>query len=622
MEGNSINIVQNLLNQLKQVVPQAFTEDKLDFEQLKTLVGEGLTASGERYALTWAGKSEAYKVLQTATTVTLNPELEKSINWDETENVLIEGENLEVLKVLQKSYYGKIKMIYIDPPYNTGNDSFIYPDKFSESKEDYLKRIGDKDDEGLMMKEGLFRKNSKENGQFHSNWLNMMLPRLFLARNLLKEDGLIFVSIDDNEQANLKLLMDEIFGEENFIGDIIWNSTKSVTNTALISVSHTYNYVYCKNIDYFTKNRHEFRVPEDGEGFANPDNDPRGVWKADPFQVGGWRPNQQYEIINPKTGEKYLPNPGCSWKNDHIKFKELIKDNRIVFGTSGEGGPQRKRFLSEALERGKVTKTLWDEVGTTTNGTQAVKKLFDNKTVFTNPKPTDLIKKMLQLGDYSKEGIVLDFFAGSGTTAQAVFELNEQDGGNRKFICVQLQEPTEEDSEAKNAGFDTIAEITQERIKKVTEIIRQNRNGKLEMKKRQHLGFRKYILEGSNFKIWRGDIAKNEDELKEQLKLFAVPQRANATTNNMLWELLVKNGYQLTEKVKPIKLSDSEIIYLTQDRRLALVLDNFTRPVQDKLLEIKPKAVLMLDTLFTGRDNDKTNAQLKLEDNGISFKSI
>ena len=248
MDGTSLNITQDLINKLKEVVPQAFTEDKIDIQRLQTLLGQSVSTDSERYGLSWAGKSEAYKVLQSPSTATLIPNPEQSIDWDNAENVFIEGENLEVLKVLQKSYYGKVKMIYIDPPYNTGNDSFIYPDKFSETKEEYLKRIGDKDDDGFMMKQGLFRKNNKENGQFHSNWLNMMLPRLFLARNLLKEDGVIFVSIDDNEQANLKLLMDEIFGEENFIVGFIWQKGAGTQNdNKYVAVSHEYVLLYAKN---------------------------------------------------------------------------------------------------------------------------------------------------------------------------------------------------------------------------------------------------------------------------------------------------------------------------------------------------------------------------------------
>ncbi|MCX7875066.1 MAG: site-specific DNA-methyltransferase [Melioribacteraceae bacterium] len=306
-----------------------------------------------------------------------------------TDNLIIKGNNLLALHSLKKEFAGKVKLIYIDPPYNTGNDGFNYNDSFN-----------------------------------HSSWLTFVFNRLKIARDLLSNSGSIFISVDDREFAYLKVIADEVFGEENFLNDIIWNSTKSVTNTAIISVSHTHTLVYFKDKRYYVENRTEFRLKEDGEGFENPDNDPRGPWKADPFQVGGWRPNQQYEIVNPKTGVVYKPNEGCSWKNDCEKFQELLRDNRIVFGVSGEAGPQRKRFLSEALERGKVAKTIWDDVGTTTNGTQHLKELF-GKNVFKNPKPESFIQKIIELATKEKD-IVLDFHLGSGTTASTAHKMNRQ----------------------------------------------------------------------------------------------------------------------------------------------------------------------------------------------------
>ena len=336
--------------------------------------------------------------------------VEENITFNDDDNLIIKGNNLIVLSSLLRRYEGKVKCIYIDPPYNTGNDSFNYNDSFN-----------------------------------HSTWLIFMKNRLELARKFLKNDGVIFVSLDDREAHYCKVLMDDIFGSDNYLNDIIWNSTKSVTNTAIISVSHTHTLVYFKNKDYFVKNRTEFRVKDSGEGFSNPDNDSRGPWKADPFQVGGWRPNQQYEIVNPKTGKVYLPNEGCSWKNDYDKFQELLKDNRIIFGATGESGPQRKRFLYEAKERGKVVKTIWDDAGTTTNGTQHLKKLF-GKNVFSNPKPEQFIKKILELS--TKEGdLVLDYHLGSGTTCAVAHKMR------RKYIGVEQ--------------MNYIESITLERMKKV-----------------------------------------------------------------------------------------------------------------------------------------------------------
>lgn len=334
----------------------------------------------------------------------------EGIQLRDDDNLIIKGNNLLALYSLRERYRGRIKLIYIDPPYNTGNDSFGYNDSFN-----------------------------------HSTWLTFMKNRLTVARDLLAPDGVIFVSLDDNEAHYCKVLMDEIFREENFLNDVIWNSTKSVTNTALISVSHTHNLVYFKNKEYFTKNRTEFRLAENGEGFSNPDNDPRGVWKADPFQVGGWRPNQQYEIVNPKTGKSYFPNEGCSWKNDYKKFQELLADNRIVFGTTGGAGPQRKRFKFEAEERGRVAKTIWEDVGTTTNGTQHLKKMFGSM-VFSNPKPESLIQRVIELS--TEEGdIVLDYHLGSGTTAAVAHKMG------RQYIGVEQ--------------MDYIEDIAVERLRKV-----------------------------------------------------------------------------------------------------------------------------------------------------------
>ncbi len=305
------------------------------------------------------------------------------------QNYIIKGNNLIALHTIKKRFKGKVKLIYIDPPYNTGNDSFGYNDSFN-----------------------------------HSAWLTFMKNRLDVAKELLAENGSIFISVDDREQAYLKIVCDEVFERENFLADIIWNSTKSVTNTAIISVSHTHNLVYFKNINSAIKNRTDFRLKENGEGFSNPDNDSRGLWKADPFQVGGWRPNQQYEIRNPNTGTIYKPNEGCSWKNDFKKFQELLKDNRIIFGTTGDSSPQRKRFLSEALERGKVAKTIWDDVGTTANGTQHLNQLL-KRNLFNNPKPELFIQRVMELATKEKD-IILDFFAGSGTTCAVAHKMNRQ----------------------------------------------------------------------------------------------------------------------------------------------------------------------------------------------------
>ena len=355
------------------------------------------------------------------------------------QNLIIHGDNLHALKALLPHYGGRVKCIYIDPPYNTGNGSWIYNDNVNSP----------------MMKQWLADNSpvDSEDLERHDKWLCMMWPRLHLLRELLADDGVIFISIDDNEAHHLRMLMDEIFCEENFVACFVWHSTKSITNPALVSASHTYNVAYAKNIQVIKGSRVDFKLPALEEGFENSDNDPRGPWKADPFEAGGERPNQMYPIENPVTGEVFLPRPGNCWKNDLNRFNELVADNRIVFGRSGKSRPQRKRFLSEAIKRGRTANTLWGELDTTAQGTNQLKAIFDAK-VFPNPKPTGLIERVVALATPSSvtpgnnevsekssgAALVLDSFAGSGTTAHAVLALNKQDGGNRRFILVECED--------------------------------------------------------------------------------------------------------------------------------------------------------------------------------------
>ena len=559
MDGMTMNIEQANVEKLKEVFPEVFADGKVDFDKLQGLLGHYIADDKEKYSFSWKGKADSLRLAQKRSTGTLRPCKAESKNWDTTENLYIEGDNLEVLKLLQSSYLNSVKMIYIDPPYNTGND-FVYIDDFADGIAHYKEVTGQ-----------ATKSNPETAGRYHTNWLNMMYPRLKLARNLLTDDGVIFMSISDAEFHNLKKIADEIFGEMNYCGDIIWNSTKSVTNTALISVSHTYNLVYFKNMDYFVENREVFRLPDDGEGFENPDNDPRGPWKADPFQVGGWRPNQQYEIINPNTGVAYRPNAGCSWKNDYQKFQELLRDNRIVFGKTGEGGPQRKRFIWEAQERGKVSKTLWDDVETTTNGTQMIKKMFDGVSVFDNPKPVGFIKRLLQLGS-SKDSIILDFFSGSATTAHAVMQLNAEDGGHRKFICVQLPEKTDEQSEAYKAGYKTICEIGKERIRRAGEKILDElkiKNEELKINEKNNpqfkiqnskflipqldIGFKVFKLDSSNLVKWDNTPTTDEEEVKKRIQqslFYLVEGREDL---DLVYEIMLKYGLSLTLPVEERK---------------------------------------------------------------------
>ncbi len=646
MDGRSLTPEQEKLNALRQILPEAFSEGKIDWEKLKATLGEDINFANERYVLNWAGKSDAFKVLQMPTTKTLIPAKEESVNFDETENIFIEGENLEVLKVLQKSYFGKVKMIYIDPPYNTGNDSFIYPDKFSESKADYEKRVGDKDEDGYMTKDGMFKKNSKENGQYHSNWLNMMMPRLYLAKNLLRQDGVIFVSIDDNEVHNLRLLMNEIFGEENFVASVIWERAYSPVNLKKhFSENHDYVICFAKSIESAI-NFGIKRSEEANARYSNPDNDPRGVWKSSDLSVGPAIEKNIYEITLP-SGRKVLPPKGRSWVLNKERYQEFLKDNRIWFGSNEDAIPSTKRFLSET-KKSVTPMTLWkySEVGHSQEAAQSLKKLFDGAAYFDYPKPLGLIKRTLEL--YTNEDdIILDFFAGSGTTTHAVMALNKEDGGSRKSISVQLPELCEEKSEAYKAGYKTIAEISKERIRRAGNKIQeeisqqiddlkakikkleseiptdetkaeiQNLKSKIFNLKSQDLGFKVLKLSESNFKQWQQIEGKDAKALAEQMKLFVDPVSETATIENMVYELLLKSGKDLNSRIEK-----KGSFYKINGNELILLLEKATQEIIDTVLAEKPIKVIALDKLFKGNDQLKTNTVLQMKDAGVEFKTI
>ncbi|WP_414631728.1 MULTISPECIES: site-specific DNA-methyltransferase [unclassified Akkermansia] len=554
MRMESIDMTAQNIEKIGALFPNCITETvdengkmkkAINFDLLRQMLSGDVVEGDEVYEFTWVGKKAAIVEANKPIRKTLRPCKEDSVNWDTTENLYIEGDNLEVLKLLQESYLGKVKMIYIDPPYNTGSDSFVYNDSFTMDEDEYETGIGIRDQD----KNKLFHENNSSNPRFHSDWCSMMYERFLLARNLLSVDGVLVVSISDAEFHNLKSMLDELFGADNYLGDIVWNSTKSVTNTALISVSHTYNLVYFKRMQYFVENRSEFRLPDDGEGFENPDNDPRGSWKADPFQVGGWRPNQQYEIVNPNTGVVYKPNPDCSWKNDYEHYLELVKDNRIVFGKTGDGGPQRKRFKWEAEERGKVAKTWWDDVETTTNGTQLLKKMFDGKILFSNPKPVGLLVKLIQLAG-SKDGIVMDFFSGSATTAHAVMQLNAEDGGHRKFIMVQLPEPCDKKSEAFQAGYKNICEIGKERIRRAGKKIKEETGADIDY------GFRVFKLDDSNMKDVYYSPAEYDQGMLSGLESNIKEDR---TDLDLLFGCLLEWGLPLSERMTVFQIDGVDV---------------------------------------------------------------
>lgn len=619
MDGKSLNITEDKKAQLKQLFPEVFAEDKIDFEKLKQVLGEESLAGSERYELSWAGKSEAFTEIQKQTTATLIPDKANSINFDTTENIFIEGENLEVLRALQKSYYGKVKMIYIDPPYNTGNDSFVYPDDYSEGRDEYEKRTGIKDEEGFLNKEDLWKKNTKENGQFHSVWLSMMYPRLFLAKNLLKEDGVIFVSIDDNEATNLKMLLDQIFGIENFVGQLIWKSRQNKDNRNITGLSNDHEYVLC----YSKRNGERVLLGTERktEQYSNPDKDKRGPWVSGNM-VGllpeSQRPNCHYDLVNPATKIDY-GKPKMGWRYDKKTMKRLISEDRILWPSEETGRPRRKVFLSDVSETKPNYTSIVGKDIYTRNGTAELDLLFDTK-YFDFPKPTKLIKEFIgQIISEEQDYIILDFFSGSASTAHAILDLNKEDGGNRKFICVQMPEPTPEDSEARKAGYETISQIAQDRIKKVIEKIKKEEPITAQT---MDLGFKSFSLQPSNFKTWRNDITGKE--LSEQIEAFTNPYKEAPEASgeeNMLYEIILKAGLPLTIPIKETKVGKG-ILYEIDNGRLIIALHSLNQELLSKVQELKPQRFVTLDKLFKKQDELLTNTRLQLQEAEIDFQII
>ena len=691
MDGQSLTPDKVKQEQLKELFPEVFSEGKIDWERLKATLGEDITFSNERYVLNWAGKSDAFKVLQAPTTKTLIPVKDESINFDDTQNIFIEGENLEVLKVLQKSYFGKIKMIYIDPPYNTGNDSFIYPDKFSETKEEYQKRVGDKDEDGYMTKEGMFKKNSKENGQYHSNWLNMMYPRLFLAKNLLREDGVIFVSIDDNEVHNLRLMMNEIFGEENFVAELVWQKKTGSSDANHIATISESILVFAKQILVLKLNQDETAHDENRYKYEDEYFDERGSFYYDNLDRGtlGYIESLDYGVKAP-DGKNVFPNgrtkqfnDGWRWKWGKEKLEWGLKNGFIEVqksSTKESGwGVYYKIYLNvdnegEKSIRSSPYKNMIQGI-LNTHASSETKELFGNTGIFSNPKPVNIIKRLLLIGSH-KNDLIFDFFAGSATTAHAVLDLNKQDGGNRKYICVQLPELCDEKSEAYKAGYKTIADIAKERIRRVIGKINEEKEtlGKEaatlmekvaelqqqieELKKNQPAsmfddgiqspeieklikqmetarekanekikkmdkidqcdkGFKVLKLNDSNFKQWLQINGKDAKALEEQMKLFIDPVAENATFENMVYELLLKSGKDLNSKIQK-----EQGFFIINEKEMVLILEEATQDIIDSAIELKPKKVIALDKLFKGNDQLKTNTVLQMRDAGVEFKTI
>lgn len=600
--------------QLAALIPEAFSEGQLDVSALKrALGGEALIEGGERYALTWAGKANAYKVLQTPSRATLRPQRDLSVNFDEAQHVFIEGENLEVLKVLQKAYFGKVKLIYIDPPYNTGSDSFIYPDRFQESKEDYLRRINDLSDDGTLMREGFFRKNSKESGHYHSNWLSMMLPRLYIARNLLREDGVIFVSCDDNEVHNLRLVMNEVFGEENFVANVVWQKTYSPANDKKgIDAMHDHLLAYSRSpaihINLLP------RTQKQDDAYTNPDSDFRGVWKAVDASRAEHRDYAVFAVKTP-SGAEVWPAKGRSWIFTKDDLPKLIAENRMWFGKNGDSKPSIKRFLTE-VQQGVVPTTWWahEDCGHNDESKKELKALFPEDLPFETPKPTRLIERLLLLTTApSSNDLIFDFFGGSSTTADAIIRLNQKDNGNRRFVLVQLPEATDREP------FPTISAIGRERICRV--IAKVQANADLASPLPENLGFKSFLLTPSNFKQWRGDGIDTAEQLAEQMLMFAKSEKEGAAVEHMLYELLLKFSQELTTPVETLDVAGGKV-YALHGRKMLFVLESFTDAMIQPLVDMKPREIITIDGVFLDSDPLKSNLDLQCHDAGIKFTCL
>ena len=529
---------------------RAIDKDVL-MQEINTKVVEGRE---ERYQFTWPDKKKSVLLANAPINKTLRPCREESVDFDNTENLYIEGDNLEVLKLLQETYLGKIKMIYIDPPYNTGND-FVYNDEFGMRNEEWDEVSGNYDEDGNQIV-GKLEKNTEANGRFHTDWLNMIYPRLKVARDLLTDDGVIFISIDDNEQENMKKICDEIFGVRNFVAQLVWQRAFSPKNDAkYISNSHDYVIMYAKNIDEFKIGRLP-RTEEANARYSNPDNDPRGVWMSSDLSVKTYNPATDYPITTP-SGNIINPPSGRCWRTSKESFEKLVKENRVYFGEDGTNTPRLKRFLSELKYDGMAPTSIlmFKEVGHSQEGSQEVTKLLDVG-AFDGPKPTRLLDRLITLANTDKDSIVLDFFSGSATTAHSVMKKNVEDGGKRKFIMVQLPERTDEKSIAYKAGYKNICEIGKERIRRAGQKIRNeelgvrndsNNSSLLTPHSSLDCGFRVLKCDTSNMKDVYYSPADYEQSLFSKLEDNIKDDR---TSEDLLFQVMLDLGILLSSKIQ------------------------------------------------------------------------
>ena len=642
MDGMSMDLERANMDKLRSVFPECFAEGKLDIDKLLSLCGEYVSNDFEKYKFEWKGKADCLRLAQKRSTGTLRPCPEESVNWDTTQNLYIEGDNLEVLKLLQTAYYRKVKMIYIDPPYNTGND-FVYADDFADPMARYKE-----------VTQQTTKSNPETMGRFHTNWLNMMYPRLRLAANLLRDDGVILISIDDKEITNLRKLCDEVFGEENFVAQFIWQSRQNKDNRNItgVSIDHEYIVCYTKQIGQRVFSGTERKIGQ----YKNPDNDPRGPWTSANMvglATADARPNLHYDLINPIDGVNY----GCpakGWRYDRNTMKRLIDEGRIIWPDTPEGRPRKKAFLNELSDNLPGFSSIFGAGFYTNTATKEITALFDGHW-FDFPKPTEIIKRLIEQVT-GPDDIVLDFFSGSATTAHSVIQLNAEDAGNRRFILVQLPEACDENSEAYRAGFRNLCEVGKERIrragKKIAEIkyaseqqernpegyllledfmpeLREYRIEQTELKLKKmppnlDIGFRVFKLDSSNLQTWDATPVDelNLEDLLNRMNTMVNRVKPDRSDMDMVCEIMLKLGIPLTNSIDKVSVNAKSAYIIKGSSMLLVCLAADILPEDvEAMADYAPEKVVISRDSFAN-DSAMANAHYILRDRGIELKLV
>lgn len=609
LKMHSLDGVQRNIELIGKLFPNAITEVKrdgkvehaIDFDVLRQeLSGSIVEGREERYQFTWPDKKKAMLAANAPITATLRPVVADSVGKDGTpggfdsENLYIEGDNLEVLKLLQETYLGKVKMIYIDPPYNTGND-FVYEDDFAQSTEDYMGNSGQYDEEGNRMVT-----NTESNGRFHTDWLNMIYPRLRLAKDLLADDGAVFISIDDNEVKNLMAMCDEVFGTSNFLATFVWQKKYGPANDAKgVSATHEYILLYGKNSDVWMPGLLP-RSDEQLKAYKNPDNDPRGVWRASDLSARTYSASCDYIITGP-TGLKFSPPPSRSWIVNKESYQKLLADNRITFGSDGTGRPMQKKFITEV--KGGITPETWlprERGGDNKIARYELKDIFPEN-LFDTPKPSKLISYLITISGVEKDAIILDFFSGSATTAHAVMKLNAEDGEHRKFIMVQLPEKTDEKSEAYKAGYKNICEIGKERIRRAGRKIKEDAG--LTAPADLDIGFRCLRLDESNMK----PVYNTPDEVGQQ-DLFSLVDnvKEDRTPEDLLFQVMLDLGVLLSSPIEVKEIAGKRVFNVAEGFLLACFDHDVTEETVKAIAQMKPYYAVFRDSSMAN-DSVATN---------------